>query len=374
MTKRRSTKVTAPPAAETFIPPYPPSWFDRFTAWVDRLPGPAWAFYVLLAAGMVLEISAVQWLEGSYPFGTFIAAHVFIGASLAYFLGLMHYLDKAAGAAIATFRPFLSLPKGGVRSSVKDRATFEGLSYRLTTLPRRPALLATLAGAVFTGVALVSDMSRGSVPGYLAGTAGTGLSAASILFAFIPINVIIVLVLYHTVHQLVQVSRIYTQHARINIYQLRSLYSLSLPGAYTALGLIFFIYALWAIGNPATGANLIQVGFTLIFAVIAAATFAWPLWGAHSRLVKEKESRLADASSRFEAATRELHRRLDTGRLTHMDDLNKAVATLEIEQNTLRKIPTWPWQPGALRAVVAALLLPVAIWAIETILSRVLGV
>jgi len=73
-------------------------------------------------------------------------------------------------------------------------------------------------------------------------------------------------------------------------------------------------------------------------------------------------------------ATRELHRRLDGGRLLHMDDLNKAVVTLEIEQNALRKIPTWPWQPGVVRAVIAALLLPVAIWAIQKLLGRVLGV
>ncbi len=295
--------------------------------------------------------------------------------SLPYFLGLMHYLDKAAGSAIASFRPLLSLPKAGARSSVKDRSTFDTLAYQLTTLPRRQALLATLAGVVFTAAALLGDPASGSTSGFLAGTAGTPLSTASVLIVFIPVNVLIPLILYHTVHQLVQVSRIYTTHARVNIYQLQSLYALSLPGAYTALGVISFLYGLWAITDPTKGANAIQIGISLVFAAIAAATFAWPLWGAHRRLVNEKEARLADAArSRFEAATRELHRRMDTGRLTHMDDLNKAVATLEIEQNALHKVPTWPWQPGALRAVVAALLLPVAIWAIQALLGRFLGV
>jgi hypothetical protein len=373
MTSRRAKKTSSPPVAETFKPPYPPSWFDRFTAWIDRLPGPAWAFYVLLAVGTIIGISAVHWLEGAYPLGTTKGEQLLIGGSLAYFLGLMHYLDKAAGSAIASFRPFLSLPKAGARSSIKDRATFESLAYQLTTLPRRPALLATLVGLAFTAIALVGDLTSGSVPAYLAGSAGTPLSTASVLIAFIPINILIPLILYHTVHQLVQVSRIYTKHARINIYQLQSLYALSLPGAYTALGLILFVYGLWAITGPAEAANAIQIGITLVFAAIAVSTFAWPLLGAHRRLVEEKAARLADASSHFEAATRELHRRMDSGRLLHMDDLNKAIATLEIEQNALRKIPTWPWQPGAVRAVVAALLLPVAVWALETILGRVLG-
>ena len=373
MKRRRTAKTPSPPAEESFTPPYPPSWFDRFTDWVDHLPGPAWAFYLSLAVILILEISVVQWVEGAYPFGTFQVAHVFIGVSLPYFLGLMHYLDKAAASAMESFRPLLALPKAGTRSIVKDRSTFADLSYRLTMLPRRPALLATLAGAAFTATAILGETASGAVPGYLAGTAGTPLATASVMLAFIPINVLLVLIPYHSVHQLTQVSRIYTKHARINVYLLQSLYALSLPGAYTALGLIVFVYGLWAFTGPADAANAISIGITLVFAAIAVAAFAWPLWGAHRRLVMEKGARLAEASSRFEAATRELHRRLDSGRLTHMDDLNKAVATLEIEQNALRKIPTWPWQPGAVRAVVAALLLPLAVWALEAFLGRVLG-
>jgi hypothetical protein len=50
------------------------------------------------------------------------------------------------------------------------------------------------------------------------------------------------------------------------------------------------------------------------------------------------------------------------------------VIRLQIEQDVLRKIPTWPWEPGAFRALVAALLLPVAVWAIQVLLARFLGV
>jgi hypothetical protein len=49
------------------------------------------------------------------------------------------------------------------------------------------------------------------------------------------------------------------------------------------------------------------------------------------------------------------------------------VATLEIEQNVLRRIPTWPWQPGAVRGLLAALFLPVAVWAIQLFLGRFFG-
>ena len=41
MTKKRATKARATTGiSSAFVPPYPPSWFDRLTGWVDRLPGP----------------------------------------------------------------------------------------------------------------------------------------------------------------------------------------------------------------------------------------------------------------------------------------------------------------------------------------------
>jgi hypothetical protein len=53
-----------------------------------------------------------------------------------------------------------------------------------------------------------------------------------------------------------------------------------------------------------------------------------------------------------------------------MDRLNVAVASLELEQNAVRRAPTWPREPGALRGLIAALLLPIVIWLIQCFLSR----
>src|SRR4030067_3692459 len=106
---QRGTPTTSPRTTTgTFTPPYPPSWFDRFTAWVDRLPGPSWAFYLILAVGVSIAGSTIEWIEGAYPAGTFNALHVWTLGNFAYLLGLMHYLDKSAPSAIATFRPILA--------------------------------------------------------------------------------------------------------------------------------------------------------------------------------------------------------------------------------------------------------------------------
>jgi hypothetical protein len=372
MTKQRNTKPAA--GSSAFVPPYPPSWFDHFTAWVDRLPGPAWAFYLVFAAGVVLAEAAIQWREGAYPVGSLNPLHIWTVGSFAYLLGLMHYLDNSAASAIASFRSLLVSEKRTAHPSLHDQSTFASLSYQLTTLPPRPTLIATLVGTAFTIVAHILVTASGTVPPYLAGTAGTTFSIASVMVVFIPANAIAFVLAYHTIHQLVLVSRIYSQYARINIYQLQPLYALSLPGTFTAIGVILYLY-LWFATSAGTSQPVgpIEIGLTVSFAAIAGATFALPLLGAHRRLAAEKSKRLAEASSRFEAATIELHRQLDRRSFLQMDHLNKALASLEIEQNALRRIPTWPWQPGAVRGLLAALFLPLAIWAIQLLLGRFLG-
>jgi hypothetical protein len=179
---------------------------------------------------------------------------------------------------------------------------------------------------------------------------------------------------YHTIHQLALISRIYTQHARINIYRLQPMYALSLPGAFTGIGIILYIYVWFATStsvSPVVGP--VEIGLSVSFAAIAGATFTLPMLGAHRRIVAEKNRQLAEASSRFEALTEELLRDLDNRRLARMDHLNKALANLEIVQSGLRRIPAWPWQAGAVRGLLAALFLPVLVWVIQLLLGRLFG-
>jgi hypothetical protein len=56
-----------------------------------------------------------------------------------------------------------------------------------------------------------------------------------------------------------------------------------------------------------------------------------------------------------------------------MDDMNKALASLETERNLLTRIPTWAWQPEALRGLVVALVLPLVLWLVQALLQRLLA-
>ena len=80
----------------------------------------------------------------------------------------------------------------------------------------------------------------------------------------------------------------------------------------------------------------------------------------------------AVGARRFEAAAAELHQRVDKKSLTKMDDLNKTLASLELERAALQRIPTWPWDAGTPRGLAVTLVLPLVIWLAQYLLQRLL--
>ena len=364
-----------PPA---FVPPYPPSWVDRLTAAVDRAPGPAWLTYLALGAAAVLLQLAVQQSTGAYRPGPFLPLHIWITGHFAYLLAMIHYLDRSAAAAVDTFRPVLQLSPSE-SSADQQHMTYAELRYRLTTLPpRTTAWVAVIGGLILTLIPILFiqgpaggafSLARGIVSfGY---SAAPMALAAALLQLFLTQAIAATLV-YHTVHQLRLIHHIYLRHTRLNLYRLQPLYAFSVPAALTAGGLLLYTYA-WFASGPALLGQWASRALAVFFTGTAIVTFTWPLWGIHRRLAEEKKRLIQESSARFESVVAQLHQRVDRQRLTQMDDLNKTLASLEIEQAALRRVPTWPWEPGTVRALAAALLVPLVVWVTQYILQRFLG-
>jgi hypothetical protein len=176
---------------------------------------------------------------------------------------------------------------------------------------------------------------------------------------------------YHTFHQLRWVSRIYTSYTRINLFAIGPLYAFSGLTARTALGLSLITYV-W-VAN--TGGFFSPAGIPLAgsLALLAALTFVWPLWGVHRLLAAEQTQLQGEADRQMQAAIADLHRRMQSGDLEDMAALKYAMDGLVIERSVLDKISTWPWQPGTVRGLAAALVAPVVLWLILRILERVVA-
>lgn len=367
---RKVRSAPAPPAP-VFVPPYPPSWIDRLTAWVDRKPGPSWAYYLAWGIVTYLVISAVQWDAATYPAGTFSRVHT-VGAFLAaYAVGLIHYLDRSASAAMMTFRPAL---RG-------DDLLAAHLTYRLTAIPARLALavgfLSVIVGLVVAGGAALLLRPVAGPLGFAQGFQALFQIGPTPLSYTVTIVVLVMnwwaggTLALHTIRRLTLVARIYRHHTTVDVLKQGPLYALSRLSAQTTIGATLVVYGLASI--PVYVKQSVGALTLTVIILLAVASFALPLVGVHNVLASEKERLLEAIADRLHTAGAELHHRIDASAYRGMDELHRALAGLEIERNMIGAMPTWPWQPETLRTLLAALLLPLAVWLTQYILQKVLG-
>lgn len=339
--------------------PYPPSWIDRFTDWVEELPGPWWLFYLVMSLVLVLFQSALQWQAGAYPIGTFKLFHVWFMLNITSTLALLHYLDKLVQVALEKSRPALDI----------NDADYVNLRYRLTNLPARPTLIASLILAI-AFLPILPLLAGGQVE-----SLGFSSKVISLIFLFFFWALtwwIIGAFFYQLAQQLKLIGHIYATYARINLFQLTPLYAFSSVTARLAIAIAFMVY-LWQGTYPQEGNAGGLIAVTSIFVLAAVVVFALPLWGLHQRLVAEKVRALNQNGQHFETATVALHRDVDVGNLENATRLKDALTGLDIEHNFLQKIPTWPWQPETLRGLITALLLPIVAFLIQHFLQSALS-
>ena len=339
--------------------PYAPSWLDRLTDLVARLPGPYWLFYLVFGVILALARTAIAWIDGSYPVGTFFAVHVIDGLIPAYFLFAMHLLDDLAKRAMADFRPRL---RGG-------EAEYEQLTRRLTTMPFRTTLvvgiLAVAEGAVYIPLLLSPVDIANSF--YL--TSPTATVADTVLSLLAGLTMITFG--FHTLRQLWLISRIYTRHTNVSIFDTGGLYALSRVTAVTSVALLFFTYIYFALYITNGSINSVINGVVVALIVFGALlAFVVPLWGAHRLLQRAKNKRQSEIALRIEAAADALHGRTDAGEFAEVGDIKSTLDALLVERGVVAKASTWPWEPDAVRGVLTAVLLPILIWLATRVLER----
>ena len=353
---KRTTPRSAPArAAPAFVPPYSPSWVDRLTDWVDRLPIPWWLFYVLLALVLCGAVAVALWRTGVYAAVGFHPMQVWLPIEAVYLLGLIHGLDHAAASSMERFRPAF---RG------EEAAFAEGL-YRMTTLPAWPTLIITVAAV------LSLPFGRYEMAQIQTG----GLELVPVLFLVILAILYIPSYpfFYHVWHQLREIHRLHRDRAEVRLAHIRPMYALSRVTSLTALGVVAYNYG-WFLAQPGVDpGNPVIIGETALSLVIALVVFAWPLWGAHQSLAEAKERGLTGVAARKESARAQLHQAVDSGKLERVDPLHKALEALQAENVELGKVPTWPWAPGTLRNLMGAVLLPMLLWLIQYGLQKLLG-
>lgn len=356
------TTLTASDINKTSVKrPYAASWYDHAQEWVKRLPMPYWLFY--LGVGLVLFIieTIIQWNDGIYLVGDFYPFHLVYCCLIPYIFALGHYIHHTAASALEEFQPVMEV-------SPQERSQ---LHYQLTTIPARPFLLWNVFGLIFAIVSVA--IIPLSLQLQMFNVSGSALSLALNHSLWIGFSMMGFAGIYALFHEIRLTDHIYTTYARVKMFKLAPLYGFSRLGASQAFGILIMLYAIFATAPEAYHTSII--GQVTLIANIPATVifFVGPLLGIHRLLVLEKGRQLNQNAERLEATISELHQRIEDKDMTHMDEMNHALASLEIERKLVEGTSTWPWSPETFRAIVIALVLPTALWLLQRILERVVS-
>ena len=179
-------------------------------------------------------------------------------------------------------------------------------------------------------------------------------------------------IIYHTIRQLRLVNTVNSCYLRISLFNPGPSQAFSKLTASTAVGLTIGVFV-WLLLNPELLAEPMSVGFTAVSAVLAVAVFVWPLLGAHRLLAKEKDRALREIGHRSESVFSEFNQGIDAGDHAAVDRLNGTIASLEIQQQRISAVPTWPWKPETARIALTAIALPLMLMILQYFVLQALN-
>lgn len=338
--------------------PFNYSWIDRLNIWVKKLPIHAWIFFFLFGLVLIAVQILFLWLEGGLKNGEILPVIVFNGLFTPFLLGLIYYLDNQAVNALNSMRSVLDVTESELKLC----------QYRLSNMPSRASLIAGLTILVVTILmerllllpARYAALER--LPVFAVVFQIVDKSSAFLFGVFI----------YHTIRQLRLVNTINSNNVRVNLFNLGPLLAFSRLTASTSIGLVIGVYG-WMLINPDLLADPIIFGFVSLITILAVAVFVLPLFGVHRLMEIEKERMLNGLDLDFEAVFSEFNKALRDDDYSAVEKLNGTIASLEIQQNKIKSIPTWPWRPETAQFVFAAIALPLVLSILQFFIEQALN-
>jgi hypothetical protein len=327
--------------AEAENRPYKHSLVDRFTQLVERLPIRPRVFYLLFGLGLIAIQLFFLWLDGGIKAVELMPVIIFNGLATPFLLALIHLLDDQAVTALNSMKTMIEMTEGEL----------EHIKFKLANMPFSVPLVVGLGMMAFyiltpyltaepVRFAALEGLPVFAIPFYIIDNASAFLSGVLI---------------YHTIRQLRLVNQINSNSLRINLFQIGPLQAFSRLTASTAVGLLLFMN-LWMLINPDLLANPVNLGLATGFGIITVSA-------QKAKALHEIDLRLEDVFIKFDQHFLE-------DDYPAMDTLNGTISSLEIQRNRVEAVPTWPWNPGTVRSVMAAIALPLILMLVQILVEQ----
>ncbi|MQC25895.1 MAG: hypothetical protein DWG76_00380 [Chloroflexi bacterium] len=344
--------------------PYSPSWVDRFTDWIESLPIPIWAFYVILYLIAAISLNVASWINGAHPWGEPSFAQFYNAIWLPLALFVIHNTDRVAHHALDRFGPL-----------VDDKAAkLDDIRYQMTTMPARTvlwisiiAVLLLTFGALQDPELIVYELTDGPIhPITWILSALFGITS----YSMAP------LMIYHSIRQLNLVTKAYALMDTVNVFHQQPLYAFSGLTMRTALFLVGQVYITYVGGNlvdPSSAEGAINLVLSIVIIPLSIVVVLLPLWGIHQRLADAKGNVLEANSIQLEKTQTKLYAALNKGNYAEIDGLDRGLSSLYKVREQVKSLPTWPWAAGTFRNFLSAIFIPMLLWGLQVLLSRYVG-
>ncbi|MEJ2707485.1 MAG: hypothetical protein P8074_07715 [Anaerolineales bacterium] len=338
--------------------PFKLSWIDRFNNWVKKLPVHARIFFIVFGFVLIVVQILFIWLEGGLQDLELLPVIIFNGLFTSFLLALIQFLDNQALVALSAMRPVLDTTE----------AEFERHKYMLANMPSRAVLI---AGLTTVGFAILMERLWITPIRY---AALEQLPLFAVVFHIIDKSSAFLfgVFIYHTIRQLRLINIINLHLIRISLFNLRPLQAFSSLTAPTAVGLVVGVYG-WIMINPELLTDPVVIGFVGVITILAVAVFILPLVGIHRLMQKEKERLLRALDLNFEAAFSKFNKGFRDDDYAAIEGLNGTIASLEIQHNRIKAIPTWPWKPETAQFALTAIGLPLALTILRFLVEQAFG-
>lgn len=345
----------------SFTPTYKPSWIDRLIDWIEGLPIPIWSFYSLLYLVAATSLNLASWFNRVSPWGTLSIVQLYNAIWLPLALMVIHNTDRLTDQALTRFAPL-----------VRSKATeLEGIRYRMTAMPARTvlsisiiAVTVLLAGAIQEPELIINEMAAGPIhPLAWVLSALFGITSYSLA----PVMI------YHAIRQLILVTKAYELIDDVNVFHQQPLYAFSGLTMRTALFLVGAVYITYlgeSLYASSSTEEMINFALSAVIIPLSIAIVLLPLLGIHQRLVNAKAGVLEENSTQIAGTRGMLYAAIDKQAYADINGLDNAMGSLYKERDQLKSIPTWPWAAGAFRNFLSAVLLPMALWVLQTLAAR----
>ena len=236
-------------------PLYNPSWINHLNQWIKALSGPSWGYYIGLGILLIVAQYIVFWIDGALPTGTFHPVNLFLTAAIPFIIGIIAYFDERARSALESIGPSLTIDENG-----RTR-----LAYQLTHLPALNSILASILALIF----LFATEFMGGGAYHIEAFSGYALSTTLARGIYIICWWFFGVFIYHTIHQLGLIYRIYTHHTHIDLFRLIPLYGFSNLTALTAGSLILLPYGFLFINPDVSLSDPVVLSSYVIFSSIS---------------------------------------------------------------------------------------------------------